>query len=439
MTLADGAAVALGAAIDARRAKVVVIGQGVVGVPEAVAIARAGFSVVGLDRAATIVGRLQAWDSASSDVVDADLRQVLASGAYRATTDPSSLETADIVVICVPTPLTREDDPDLSMVEDAAKAIGAASDRPRLIILASTVPPGTTRGVVLPLLVAAGREVGRDIFLAFAPERLDPGNQRYTLATTPRVVGGMTESCRALAEIFYRGIVDTIKLVDAPEIAELAKAVENSFRFLNISFANEVAQLCDRLGYSVWDVIDAAATKPFGFMPHLPGPGVGGSCIPVVPHYLRYVAEKVGLPSRLIVSSAEINTEMPRFVVDKLARLLADRGIDLAGARILVVGVTYKANVADIRESPAIPIIRHLIETNAAVSYSDPYVSMLTIDSATLRSVSLSLEVVSEADAVLLLTLHDSVDRVLLVEPARLVFDTRNALKATRNPAIVRL
>lgn len=430
-------ALTLGAAIEARRTKVVVVGQGVIGVPEAIAIARAGFSVVGLDRDAERVSRLEAWESGSPDVTDEDLRQVLASGAYRVTADPSALDTAEVVVICVPTPLTAEREPDLSMVDAAAHAIGVAADRPRLIILASTVPPGTTRGVVLPRLVAEDRALGRDVFLAFAPERLDPGNQRYTLATTPRLVSGVTEECRWLAEVFYRGIVESVKLVDSPEIAELAKAVENSFRFLNISFANEVAQLCDRLGYSVWEVVDAAATKPFAFMPHYPGPGVGGSCIPVVPHYLRHAAEQVGLRSRLIETSLEINDAMPRFVVDKLARLLNERDVHLAGARILVLGVTYKPNVADIRQSPALPILRLLGEANAVISYSDPYVSTLKVGQATFGSETLSPEVVSAADAVLVLTLHDAVDRELIVEHARLIFDTRNALKVTRKSSIV--
>jgi UDP-N-acetyl-D-glucosamine dehydrogenase len=422
--------------IASRRAVVAVVGQGFVGLPQAIEIGQAGFRVIGIDRDAERVRRLGEGRSPVPDVSDAQLAEAIASGAYRPTTEMAAAAEADVIIVCVPTPLNPDRSPDVSIVAEVANAVVPYVDRPRLIVLESTVPPGTTRSVVLPPLAAAGRVVGTDFFLGFAPERLDPGNQRYTMTTTPRLVSGITPSCLRLTEAFYARVVDEVKPVSSPEVAELAKAVENTFRFLNVGFANEVALLCDRLGYSVWEVIEAAATKPFAFMAHYPGPGVGGSCIPVVPQYLRHVAEQHDVPCRLIQSATEINDAMPGFIVEKLARLLRSRGVRLAEATILVVGVSYKPDVADLRESPALPILRLLDSTAARVAYHDPLVPVLELDGETHRSVPLDSEALGSADCVLLLTLHSSVDRAALLRQARFIFDTRNGLRAAGQASV---
>jgi UDP-N-acetyl-D-glucosamine dehydrogenase len=425
--------------IRLRQATVAVIGQGFVGLPQAIEIARAGFRVVGIDRDPERAATLRSGHSPVPDVSDLQLRSVLESGAYRVESNLAAADAADVVVICVPTPLHADRTPDVSHVDEAARSLAPFLTRPRLVVLESTVPPGTTRSVVQERLSEGGRQVGRDFFLGFAPERLDPGNLRYTMTSTPRLVSGMTPECLSLTERFYRQVVDVVKPVSAPEVAELAKAVENSFRFLNIGFVNEVAILCDRLGYSVWEVIEAAATKPFAFLAHFPGPGVGGSCIPVVPHYLRHVAEQHDLPARLISAAAEVNDAMPGFVVQKLAGLLRERGVRLAESRILVVGVSYKPNVADVRESPALTVVDLLDSAGAQVRYHDPLVPTLRVGGTTFTSAPLNAEAVAAADCVLVHTLHASVDHELLLESARLIFDTRNALQAPNRPNVVLL
>ncbi len=423
--------------IRERRASVAVIGQGFVGAPQAIAIARAGFRVVGIDRDPERVGELAAGRSPVPDVSDEELGQALASGAYQVTTRRDALACADVVVVCIPTPLTAAREPDLRLVEEVASELATYLDRPRLVVLESTVPPGTTRSVVVPRLEAGRRQVGRDFYLGFAPERLDPGNRQHTTTNIPRLVGGVTGDCRTLAVAFYGLVVDEVRPVGSPEIAELAKALENTFRFLNVSFVNEVAMLCDRLGCSVWEVIDAAATKPFAFLAHYPGPGVGGSCIPVVPHYLRQVAAAQGAPSRLIDAATAVNDAMPGFVVEKLGRLLGARNIRLEGASVLVLGVSYKPDVADLREAPSLPIIRLLTRAGARVAYHDPLVPSLVVGETTLESTPLAVERLATADAVVVVTLHSAVDRNLLLRHARFIFDTRNALRAADRPNVV--
>jgi UDP-N-acetyl-D-glucosamine dehydrogenase len=421
-----------------RQALVAVIGLGFVGIPESLAIQRAGFWVIGVDRQSSRVASVLAGDPIVPDVAPAELADALGRGTFYPTADERAAREADVVVICVPTPLTTLGEPDLSEVAVAARTIGTFPARPRLVVLVSTVPTGSTRALVAAGLADAGCRIGEDTFVGFAPERLDPGNSRHTLANTPRLVSGITASCAELTRTFYGSIVDEIRPVSSPEAAELAKALENTFRFINIGFANELAVVCDRLGLDPWEVVDAAASKPFAFLPHYPGPGVGGSCIPVVPHYLQAVARRVGVPSRLVDAAIAVDEAMPGFVVAKLARILATPGMTLARARILVVGVAYKPNVADTRHSPALAILRLLRQAGAAVAYHDDKVPRLAVEGEVLKSEALD-GAWAAADAHVLVTLHDSVDRDKLARSARLIFDTRNALAGSGYPNVVRL
>jgi UDP-N-acetyl-D-glucosamine dehydrogenase len=424
--------------VRGRQALVAVIGLGFVGIPESLAIQRAGYQVVGVDREPSRISALQTGDPIVPDVTAAELVDALGRGAFVPTVDLVAAREADVVVICVPTPLTALGEPDLSEVASATRTIGAFSARPRLVVLVSTVPTGTTRSIVAAGLADAGYRIGDDTFVGFAPERLDPGNSTHTLANTPRLVSGITANCAELTRAFYSSVVAETRAVSSPEAAELAKALENTFRFINISFANELAVVCDRLGLDSWEVVDAAASKPFAFLPHYPGPGVGGSCIPVVPHYLQAVARRLGVASRLVDAAVAVDQEMPRFVVAKLARLLAERGVPLPGARILVVGVAYKPNVADVRHSPAVAIIRLLRGAGVRVAYHDDLVPRLDLDGEPLESQALDCDWAA-ADAHVLVTLHNSVDRDHLAQSAKLIFDTRNALAGLGYPNVVRL
>jgi UDP-N-acetyl-D-glucosamine dehydrogenase len=428
----------LASRIRARQALVVVVGLGFVGTPEAVAIVRAGFRVVGIDRDVTRIARLQDGQSGVPDVFPADLIEALDRGALAVTNDWIEASQADVIVICVPTPLDAAGEPDLSAVSAAIQSIVGLPARPRLVVLASTVPPGATRAVARSGLTDAGYVIGQNAFLGFAPERLDPGNRRFTLANTPRLVAGISEACASLTEELYRLVVADVRRVSSPEVAEMAKAVENTFRYLNISFANELALLCDRLALDPWEVVDAAASKPFAFLPHYPGPGVGGSCIPVVPHYLQAVARKVGAPARLVDAATTVDREMPAFVVAKLERILAERGVPIKSARILVVGAAYKPDVADVRNTPAIPVIELLRAAGATVAYHDDLVPRLKVAGEILESEPLD-GAWADADCHVLLTLHSPVDRERLVRNARLIFDTRNALGGLGFPNVVRL
>ena len=433
----DSTARRLAERIVTRRARLVVFGQGYVGVPEAIDLVDAGYSVIGVDIDPSRVAALNAGRSPVPDVPGERIVEAVNRGQYRATTDACVLATADVVIICAPTPLDDNRRADLSAVSAIAQTISQNLSQTTLVVLESTVPPGATRGVVLPILESEERLVGVDFFLGLAPERIDPGNQTFKRADVPRLVSGLTESCRQLTALLYRQVVQTVYPVDTPEVAELAKAVENSFRFINISFVNEVALLCDRLGCNVWEVIDAAASKPYAFLPHYPGPGVGGSCIPVVPHYLQQVAEDLGVQADLIEAAVRTNDAMPRFVVEKLTRLLGERGVDLTGGRVLVVGVSYKPNVADVRESPARPILQRLLAAGVHAEYHDPLVPRFVVDEGVMESVDLDSTRLAQVDCVVLLTLHQQIDRSLLLDRARLVFDTRNALKASDRANVV--
>ena len=424
-----------------RTARVGVVGLGYAGLPMAVEIALAGFDVIGLDVNPVRVDAVNSGSSPVSDVADSTIRDLLGREVLRASTDPNILAEVDVALIAVPTPLKDDRQPDLRFVEAATRAVAERLHPGMLVILQSTCSPGTTREVMLPRLQATGLEVGKDYFLVFAPERIDPGNPRFNVRNTPKLIGGITPTCTRLAQGLYRYFVDELVPVSSPEVAETSKLVENTFRFINISFVNEIALLCDRIGISVWDVIDAANSKPFAFMPHYPGAGVGGHCIPIVPFYLEAIAQRHGVMAAMIEAAGRINDHMPTFVIEKLGRLLRERGAIKNGVsgRILVLGVTYKKDVADLRESSALEVVRRLHADGYEVSYHDPLISRFEHAGLTLTSTPLTPELLDSVQGVVLCAPHTNVDYDLVVSRAPLVLDTCNALKRYQRDNIVPL
>ena len=403
-----------------------IVGLGYVGLPLAVELAQAGYRVLGFDLNPDVVEGLNAGRSHVKDVTDAQLQKQCER--FSATTDMSRLSEPDAISICVPTPLSKFKDPDVSFIVAATQAVKRRLRRGQAIILESTTYPGTTREIMLPALESTGLTVGRDFFLAFSPERVDPGNSRYGTRNTPKVVGGITADCRRVAVALYQPAIDTLVPVSTTEAAELVKLLENTFRSVNIGLVNEMAIVCDKLGVDVWEVIDAAATKPFGFMKFLPGPGLGGHCIPVDPHYLAWKMRGLNYKTRFIDLAGELNTEMPMFWVHKLAEALNGQGKAVRGASVLVLGVAYKRDVEDIRESPALDIIRLLEGQGARVTYFDPHVPRFRDDGHEFRSVELTPDVVSAADCVMIVTDHTVVDYRMIKRMAKLIVDTRNAI-----------
>jgi UDP-N-acetyl-D-glucosamine dehydrogenase len=410
-----------------RTVRLGIIGQGYVGLPLAVEFGRAGFSVVGIDTDLDRVGALQAGRSCTPDLPSEELAALMRAGRYEATSEYRVLDTADVVIICVPTPLRKSKDPDISFILAAASEVAARFHPGQLIVLESTTYPETTEELLLPVFQARGARLGEDLFLAFSPERIDPGNPTFKVGDIPKVVGGVTPQCTRLAAALYRQIVPRVHEVSSPKVAELAKLYENVFRNVNIALANEFALMCRRLGVSTKEVIDAAATKPFGFMPFYPGPGIGGHCIPVDPLYLSWKLRLDGYESRFIALADEINRGMPSYVVDLVAEALNERRHCLNGAQILVLGVAYKRGVGDMRESPAIEVIKRLTEKGASVAYADPRVPAFAADGVSLKAVDLTAEAVAAADCVLILTDHPEFDYRRIVDQAALVVDTRNA------------
>ncbi len=412
--------------------RVVVVGLGFAGLPTAVAVAEAGFETVGLDIDSTKVARVNG-NEALSGVASEAVSGLLGKGLLRATTDPSVIRGADVVVIAVPTPIDHEGRPDeRSLAASCQTVIENLSDR-ALVVLASTVLPGATRRHLVRPLGTSGRVVGRDVFVAFSPERINPGDSVFNVSNTPRLLAGATEECRDRGLEFVAKFVDSVKAVPDLEAAELAKLVENTFRFINISFVNEVAVLSARLGISVWDVIDAAATKPFAFMAHHPGPGVGGDCIPVSPRYLQASALEHGLASEIIPAAFRATDAMPDYVVDRCAAELGIDPRDLNGIRILVVGLAYKPGVADTRHSPAVPVIRVLLQRGAEVAVLDPLVAEIYVDELRYGSIDLGGEWPNGpvgAHAAIVITAHRSIDYGALGAKIDLILDTRNALAA---------
>ncbi|PYN31234.1 MAG: UDP-N-acetyl-D-glucosamine dehydrogenase [Candidatus Rokuibacteriota bacterium] len=404
-----------------------IIGLGYVGLPLAVAFAESGAAVIGLDVDPRRVASVRAGQSFVEDVSTEALGRLVRAERLVATDDVAALKDADAIVICVPTPLGKSKEPDISYIVSAADAVAGVLRRGQLIVLESTTYPGTTQEILQPRFEARGLKAGEDFFLAFSPERIDPGNQRYTLKDIPKVVGGLTPACRELATTLYARITRQVVPVSGPQTAEMVKLFENTFRSVNIALVNEFAIMCRRLGISVWEVIGAAATKPFGFMPFYPGPGLGGHCLPSDPHYLSWRLRLEGYEPRFIAFADEINRRMPTYVVQLVADALNDRGRAVRGARILVLGVAYKANVADTRDSPAIEIIQSLLAKGAAVAYHGPFVPSLTLDRATLDSVAWRDADLAGRDVVLILTPHAGYDWGAIVREAPLVVDTRNA------------
>lgn len=428
--------------INKRRANIGIIGLGYVGLPLAVTFANAGFNVTGIDPIPEKVDMVNRGESYIQDVTSAQLRKHIESGRIRATSDYSVLKEIDAVSICVPTPLRKTGDPDLSFIANASRSLAPFLHRGMVVVLESSTYPGTTREMVLPTLTEnSSLIVGEDFFLAFSPERVDPGRTDFTTYNTPKVMGGITVNCTEVGVAWYGKALETIVPVSTTEVAEMTKLLENTFRMINISMVNELAQMCDRLNIDVWEVIDAAATKPFGFMKFTPGPGMGGHCIPVDPLYLSWKMKSINYTARFIELASEIDSNMPRYVVGKIQDALNDHKKPLNGSKILVLGVAYKPNISDLRESPALDVIHLLREKGAVVSYYDPYVPELDFEFVRLSSEKDLAGAVEKADCVAIITNHSKVDYAMVLEKAQLIYDTRNALKdiAKNNSKVVKL
>ena len=406
-----------------------VVGLGYVGLPLAVAFADAGFTVVGVDSSPEAIAQLRAGVPTTRDVEPEVLVAHLQAGAIRLHDSCEALAAADAICICVPTPVTEHREPDMSYVRSAATQVAAHLRPGQLVVLESTTYPGTTEEVVRPILESSGLEAGRDFFLAYSPERVDPNNRRFDLRNTPRLVGGITPRCAELAVLLYSQIVSEVVPVSSPRVAETAKLLENLFRHVNIALVNEMALLCDRMGLDVWEVIDAASTKPFGFMRFEPGPGVGGHCVPVDPFYLAWKARAFGFHTRFIELASDVNTSMPRHVVHKVTEALNSQGKSVRGSRLLALGVAYKADIADIRESPALRILPMLHELGADVRYNDPHVASFSANGVELQSEPLTDAMLETADCVVILTKHSCYDYERIARVAPLIVDTRNAVQ----------
>ena len=422
--------------IERREAVVGVIGLGYVGLPLAVEVARSGYPVIGFDVSESVVARVNAGDSHIQDVSSEALGTFAAGGRLQATSELSRLAECDAICICVPTPLNKTKDPDLSYVLAAAHAVHFTLRAGQLVILESTTFPGTTREVLLPIFTESSElEVGHDFFLCFSPERVDPGNPVWHTRNTPKVIGGVTEACSEVGQALYGHVFETLVPVESAEAAELVKVYENTFRMINIALANELAQACDVLGVDVWGVIEAAATKPFGFMKFTPGPGLGGHCIPLDPHYLSWKMRTLSYKTRMIELASEINGEMPQFVVRKVADCLNGAGKPVKGSRVLLLGVAYKKDIDDLRESPALEIIKLLQDKGGEVQYHDPYCPVIQDDGHTpirglpMQSVELTDTVLEGADLVLVVTDHTCVDYARVAEKAAVVVDTRGVMR----------
>jgi UDP-N-acetyl-D-glucosamine dehydrogenase len=425
--------------ILARTAPVAVVGQGYVGLTAACAAAQAGFHVTGIDIDPDRVRDLEQGILSVPGVGEVDFRIALETGRLSFSVEPTPLEDAEIVLICVPTPL-QDHTPDLSFVKQAAKDVADRLDGTRLVILESTTYPGTTDQLVKPILESAGLAAGRDFLLAYSPERIDPGNGKYGFRDTPRIVGGSAPEATGVAGLFYQQLVDDVHVVSSCRAAELAKLLENTFRHVNVALVNEMAMLCNEMGIDVWEVVDAAATKPFGFMPFYPGPGVGGHCIPLDPTYLSWqVRREAGHQFRILEQAQDINAQMPSYVASRIGDVLNDVGKAVRGANILVLGVTYKPDVGDIRESPALQLMGFLHKRGAAVAFHDPFVAEVQLNGGLLSRTQLTLQAVTSADCVALITPHRTYDLDWILQHAAVVFDARNAYGVTRHQKLMRL
>jgi UDP-N-acetyl-D-glucosamine dehydrogenase len=434
---AETTATILGEKIASRRARVGIVGLGYVGLPLAVEFAKAGFSVTGIDLHAGKVDRVNAGESYVGDIPSAALSKLVGEGKLRATTDFAAVRDLDTINICVPTPLRKTKDPDMSYIVSSCEEILKYLHPGMLIILESTTYPGTTDELLLPMFEKSGLRAGQDFFLCFSPERVDPGNPKYQTANIPKVVGGTTAACTEMGRLFYAQALSSVVPVSSTQVAEMVKLLENTFRMINIGLVNEMALMCDRMGINVWEVIEAAATKPFGFMPFYPGPGLGGHCIPIDPFYLSWKTKQAGIEARFIELAGYINGQMPHFVVDKIQNALNDAGKPVKGSHIHILGVAYKKDIEDLRESPALDVMLLLKRRGARLTYSDPYVPQLQLDGEELQAQPESLA--AEADCAAIITDHSAFDYPRIAAQARLIVDTRNALKGVNSDHIVRL
>jgi len=416
-----------------KEAQVAIVGLGYVGLPLAVAMAESGFHVVGIDKNDDRIASLKSGESSTSDVSSGRLREAIESGSLGLTGDFAQVENSDAIVICVPTPLTKHREPNTSYIVEATESIVPHLRKGQLVVLESTSYPGTTEELLKPRIEAQGFEVGKDIYLAFSPERVDPGNKKYTLQAVPKVVGGVTDNCTKVAKALYEKVIHAgVHTVSSPRAAEMEKLLENIFRNVNIALVNELTQLCDRMDIDIWEVIEAAKTKTYGFMPFYPGPGVGGHCIPVDPFYLSWKAREYDFRTHFIELAGEVNTNMPAFVVSKLARLLNHQRRTLNGAKVLLLGIAYKTDIADIRESPGLKLVPLLEREGVKVSYHDPYVPQVTLMGKQYKSLALSKEVLQSMDAVVLVTDHSVFDYDLIADYCKILLDTRNAVNESR-------
>jgi len=418
--------------IEGRTARVGIIGLGYVGLPLAVEFGDEGFSVIGFDISEPKISLINSGKSDIDDVPDARVANLVKAGKLVATSDPKLLKQVDTVSICVPTPLSKTKDPDVSYILAAVEWVKDYIHKDMRIILESTTYPGTTEDLILPILEKTGLRVGKDFYLAFSPERVDPGNAKFATQNTPRVVGGITPNCTKAAKAFYEKVVDSVCPLSSTKAAEMVKLLENTFRSVNIGLVNEVALMCDRLKLNVWEIIDAASSKPFGFMPFYPGPGLGGHCIPIDPHYLSWKLKSLNYYARFIELAGDINSHMPEYVIDRIRRVLNEKSRSIKNSAILVLGATYKRDIKDLRESPALDVLKLLEGEGAKVCYNDPHAPQIKWNGGYLHSTKLTPALLKKIDLTVILTDHSDYDYQWIVEHSKLIFDTRNATKKVR-------
>lgn len=424
--------------ITSRKATVAVIGQGYVGLPLSLCIASSGFRVFGLDVDPTKVRRLQNGESYITDVSSKSVLEALESGNYHPSLDFHLLDQCDVAIVCVPTPLSKSKDPDMSFIYDAISKMKEFGREGRLIILESTTYPGTTEEIANELSASCG-QVGKDFFACFSPERVDPGNATYHTQNTPKVIGGVTDACAEMGELFYQQVMEQVVRVTSARVAEMVKLLENTFRAVNIALVNEMALMSERMEIDIWEVIRAASTKPFGFMPFYPGPGIGGHCIPLDPHYLAWKARSFDFYNKFIELAADINGNMPRHVVTRVAECLNERAKPLKNSKICVLGVAYKKDISDWRESPGAEVIKLLLAAGADVCYSDPYVPTIELGEQKMSSIELTADALKSMDIAILITNHTDFDMELIAQHAPLIFDTRNAFGTVKRESVEKL
>ncbi len=425
--------------IEDKKIKLGIIGLGYVGLPLAVEFAKAGIETLGFEISKTKVQNINKGKSYIDDVPTQDVKKLALSDLLKATTKFLKLKKQDCIIICVPTPLRKSKDPDVSYIITATREITKTLRKGQIIIFESTTYPGTTRELVKPILEKTGLKAGKDFFLAFSPERVDPGNKIYTIRNTPKVVGGITSKCTKLATAVYKLVANKVIPVSNTETAEIVKLMENTFRAINIAMVNEFALMCNKLNLDIWEIIEAASSKPFGFMPFYPGPGIGGHCIPLDPHYLRWKMRALNFNPRFLELAMTINSQMPKYTTDRIAELLNDRKKPLSTSKILLIGLAYKSNITDHRESPARDVLTLLEKTGATVDYHDHYIPQAEIDGKKYKSVKLTMPILRKYDCVAIMTNHSNVDYKSIVKNSKLIFDARNALKDIKDKKIFKL